>query len=164
MAKRRKARFGGNNRPKWERFLRVGLANMSNIAGSLSHFGQKGHCCQRIGASSRSDCACLGVENSQHRGLERKAVRGVASCREMRGCAAAVFVATGLGVSTPFLLRVPKRFRAMVARAARGLAFRGMSRSCSRHAGPGSPGRGPQLLSPCRTWLSRVQAAISRAA
>ena len=71
MAKRRKARFGGNNRPKWERFLRVGLANMSNIAGSSSHFGQKGHCCQRIGASGRLDCACLGVENSQHRGLLR---------------------------------------------------------------------------------------------
>ena len=71
MAKRRKARFGGNNRPKWERFLRVGLANMSNIAGSSSHFGQKGHCCQRIGALSRLDCACLDVENSQHRGLLR---------------------------------------------------------------------------------------------
>ena len=26
MAKRRKARFGGNNRPKWERFVKVGLA------------------------------------------------------------------------------------------------------------------------------------------
>ena len=71
MAKRRKARFGGNNRPKWERFVKVGPANMSNIAGSSSHFGQKGHCCQRIGASSRLDCACLGVENSQHRGLLR---------------------------------------------------------------------------------------------
>ena len=71
MAKRRKARFGGNNRPKWERFLRVGLANMSNIAGSSSHFGQKGHCCQRFGALSRLDCACLDVENSQHRGLLR---------------------------------------------------------------------------------------------
>lgn len=74
------------------------------------------------------------IGGSRHRGLERKAVRGVASCREMRGCAAAVLVATGLGVSTPFLLRVPKHFRAMVARAARSLAFRGMSRSCSRRA------------------------------
>lgn len=104
------------------------------------------------------------IGESRHRGLERKAVRGVASCREMRGCAAAVLVATGLGVSTPFLLRVPKHFRAMVARAARGLAFRGMSRSCSRRAEPGFPGRGPQLLAPCRVWFSGVQAAISRAA
>ena len=56
----------------------------------------------------------------------------------------------GLGrLNTVFLLRVPKRFRAMVAHTARGLAFRGAGRSCSRHAGPGSPG---------------AQAAISRAA
>lgn len=35
---------------------------------------------------------------------------------------------------------------------------------CSRRTGPGFPGRGPQLLAPCRTWLSGAQAAISRAA
>ena len=80
------------------------------------------------------------IGGSRHRGLERKAVRGVASCREMRGCAAAVLVATGLGVSTPFLLRVPKRFRAMVARAARNLAFRGAGSNFSRRIGLGFPG------------------------
>lgn len=89
------------------------------------------------------------IGESRHRGLERKAVRGVASCREMRGCAAAVLVATGLDVSTPFLLRVPKHFRAMVARAARG---------------PGFSGHEPQLLSPCRAWLSGARAAVARAA
>ena len=93
------------------------------------------------------------IGGSRHRGLERKAVRGDASCREMRGCAAAVLVATGLGVSTPFLLRVPKRFRAMVAHAARGLALPGAGSNCSRHVGPGFPERGQQFLAPHRAWL-----------
>lgn len=93
------------------------------------------------------------IGESRHRGLERNAVRGVASCCEMRGCAAAVLVATGLGVSTPFLLRVPKHFRAMVAHAARSLAFRGAGRSCSRRAEPGFPGRRQQFLAPHRAWL-----------
>ena len=35
---------------------------------------------------------------------------------------------------------------------------------CSRRTGPGFPGHEPQLLSPCRTWLSGARAAISRAA
>ena len=35
---------------------------------------------------------------------------------------------------------------------------------CSRRTGPGFPGHEPQLLAPCRTWLSGAQAAISRAA
>ena len=104
------------------------------------------------------------IGGSRHRGLERNAVRGVASCREMRGCAAAVLVATGLGVSTPFLLRVPKHFRVMVARAARGLAFRGMSRSCSRRAEPGFPGRRQQFLAPHRAWLFGACAAVAIAA
>ena len=56
-------------------------------------------------------------------------------------------------LNTVFLLRVPKRFRAMVARAARSLAFRGMSRSFSRHAEPGFPGRRQQFLAPHRAWL-----------
>lgn len=34
---------------------------------------------------------------------------------------------------------------------------------CSRRTGPGFPGRGPQLLSPCRAWLSRARAAVARA-
>ena len=73
------------------------------------------------------------IGESRHRGLERNAVRGVASCREMRGCAAAVLVATGLGVSTPF--------------------FYCVSRSAF----------GPWLLTPHGAWLSRVQAAIALA-
>lgn len=35
---------------------------------------------------------------------------------------------------------------------------------CSRRTEPGFSGHEPQLLSPCRTWLSGAQAAISRAA
>ena len=70
----------------------------------------------------------------------------------------------GLGrLNTVFLLRVPKRFRAMVARAARGPAFRGAGRSCSRHAGPGSPGCRQQLLTPHGAWLSGARAAVARA-
>lgn len=95
------------------------------------------------------------IGGSRHRGLERNAVRGVASCREMRGCAAAVLVATGLGVSTPFLLRAPKHFgpwlltphgawlsgaRVSVALAMPNLAFRGAGSNFSRRIGLGFPG------------------------
>lgn len=96
------------------------------------------------------------IGGSRHRGLGRNAVRGVASCREMRGCAAAVLVATGLGVSTPFFYCVSRSAfgpwlltphgawlsgaRAAVALAMPNLAFRGAGSNFSRRIGLGFSG------------------------
>lgn len=87
---------------------------------------------------------------ARHWGIEASrfgAKRGSRCCELSRneGLRCCGIVATGLGVSTPFLLRVPKHFRVMVARAARNLSFRGAGSNFSRRMGPGFLGHGPQL-------------------
>ena len=85
------------------------------------------------------------IGGSRHRGLERNAVRGVASCREMRGCAAAVLLLRAWASQHRFYCVSRSTFgswllaphgtclsgaQAAISRAAWGLAFRGMGRSC----------------------------------
>lgn len=68
----------------------------------------------------------------------------------LRCCGACCY---GLGRLNTVSTACPEALRAMVAHAARGLAFRGAGLSCSRHAEPGFPGRRQQFLAPHRAWL-----------